>query len=222
MPTFRFPTRTESGNIYSGMPTELRSYFERGFRALAKLPSKSYMELARTVMNSFESRGGGSEESGVADRLGVSPNDAGPLLAAASSIVLSLTSSDVSPQQIIALAANEKLLGEGEKAGAVAFAAFLEGDRARLKQSLERAELSAEVLPSLDEFEMAIDLRIKYDGQKISAVIPVLIAYIDTDATGQRLWLQMSKPQVEKLIRDLQARLTEIQIAENWLSTKSS
>jgi hypothetical protein len=75
-------------------------------------------------------------------------------------------------------------------------------------------ELSQEHLPVLESFELGVDLRLGFKDEKLDAVVPVVLAYVDTDAFEKDLHFQMTRDQVEKLVEELTSTLAKLSSAE--------
>jgi hypothetical protein len=77
-------------------------------------------------------------------------------------------------------------------------------------------------LPSLVDFETAVDVRLRFEKGQIKAGVPVVLVHIDTDATHEELWFQMTKAQAERLCTSLNDLLKDLEKAERVASSAAT
>ncbi len=133
--------------------------------------------------------------------------DARKLVSGFSAMVALLTENPVSVDDFIGAA--EKMILTPESVPAARVAAKLIVDfRGDLEKSISRRRLAASVLPALDFFDVAVDLRFRFKDAKVEDAVPVAVVRIDTDAFNQQMWVQLALEDVDDVIRKLeQARV---------------
>jgi len=80
--------------------------------------------------------------------------------------------------------------------------------------------LAAQTLPSLDTFDISVDLRLRFKDEQIQDAVSVAVVHLDTDATNRELWFQMTRGDVELVIEKLNSTLKQMDTAEK-LHSKS-
>jgi hypothetical protein len=210
------PPRGHPGDRFSNMPSGIKAFIRDGFSVLAKVPPTKMGDLFQVVLGSIE-YGSVVDESEAQAKLGITKDDARPLLAAVSLVASTLSSKDETADELIEELAKAGALDPVNRPAALKFAFEVVAKRTVVHQTFERSQLASRVLPSLDDFEATVDVRLGFDKNRIAFSVPVALVHIDTDARGQELWLQLSKRQIQKIIGDLQDTLEKMSVAEAWL-----
>ena len=73
------------------------------------------------------------------------------------------------------------------------------------------------VLPSLAEFEVTVDLRIRVENGEVQDFVPVALAHIDTDAYNNEFWFQLSRADIDILLQKLTNCAREMDLGEELL-----
>lgn len=83
------------------------------------------------------------------------------------------------------------------------------------RDAFERDSLANKVLPSLQGFDVVVDVRLSFSKDEgMPGAVPVAIAMLDTDADGQTIWFQMSKTQLQRLQAKLHTVAKQFEVAE--------
>lgn len=153
--------------------------------------------------------------------LGLKQDEAHYLGNAATFIVTLVGSyEECSPDQLISELRARDMVSSDDAPGLLAFVEFVASQRANLEEDSERNQLESEVLPTLQRFQTAVDLRFEERADGSPRIAPVLVTMIDTDAEGQLVWFQMTKRQVQSLATELQEALEKMNRAEAWASSR--
>jgi hypothetical protein len=107
---------------------------------------------------------------------------------------------------------------EGDRAVARSIASEVCDARSEITKTVARTQLAGEVLPSLYTFDVAIDLRVRVENKAIVASVPVAVLHIDTDAEDHEIWVQLTKGDIDNIIRTLTRALEDMQVAEGLTS----
>ena len=216
MPTFRFPLSVGSGGFsetVASMPPPVKSALGRGFKVLQTLSQESLQLLIRSAQENI-TKGRDADVSALAVRCGLQEAEVADALSAASFLIIGLALENVAIDAFIANGIQAGLFTRTE-AGAISRAAeSLSAKREEIKASVDQEEVANRILPSLAAFEFAVEMRIDFQDDRVSSVVPVAVAYLDTDATHMEVWFQMSKSQVERLYDDLKSLVKKMADAE--------
>lgn len=85
--------------------------------------------------------------------------------------------------------------------------------RAEIIDAVTTAQLAGAILPSLYLFNVETDIRVRVADGKVTTSVPVAVVHIDTDAE-ERIWLQLTKGEVEDIVKKLNKVLEDMRIAE--------
>lgn len=143
----------------------------------------------------------------------VSEREAEQLAATYSVTIGLLSESGASPEDLVS-AAKGALFAPEQEATAKSIAEAICASREEIKAGIERALLANGVLPSLRDFEIAVDARVEVVDGKLKTLVPIAIAHVDTDAAHVELWVQLSKGDVEDIIKKLSQCLEDMKLAE--------
>jgi hypothetical protein len=88
--------------------------------------------------------------------------------------------------------------------------------RAQIARAIRRATIPSQVLPFVEDVEIVVDLRMAFEEEVVLEAVPVAIVHIDTDADGEEIWFQASKPQLERLRGDIDEAIRRMSAAEAW------
>jgi hypothetical protein len=205
----------------ASMPPRVRDFVRAGFSVLVKVPENNLDLLLKAVLETIQSGESSSEVSSLT-RLGVSKEDA-PALIGAMSLLASLASARAeTADQFVSSAVDSKLLDAAHVGPARMFFNAVVQNRQAFSRALETSRLSIEVLPSLTEFETTVDVRFGFEKGRVSHTVPIVLLHIDTDSYGQEIWLQLTKVQLERMIKDLEETLRNVGQAEKAVEKATS
>lgn len=132
-------------------------------------------------------------------------------------MVGSLRESPVTAEEFIEAGLNNTAFTQAEIYGLKRFAQMIIAVRAELKRESDLVQLQDVVLPTLMEFELTLDARVQILDGVVANAIPVVIAFVDTDAEDQLVWFQMNEQRVRELRDKLTTKLHEIDTLKEWL-----
>lgn len=202
--------------LLSNAPTVFKTQFGLGLKSLSRLTATQVAALLEIVMESIASPAA-IDDKDTPSEFGVSPDEFPALLVAANVIAVTLGTSSRSAAQMAEELSTSKLIAANETPP-IRYLEAVAQNRDAIKRSLQRSTLGAQFLPSLTDFEAAVDLRPAFDKEtkRITFAVPVLIVHIDTDSYGEEIWLQLNKRQLTKTIENLQTALLQMEEAERW------
>jgi hypothetical protein len=213
---FQIPSGEPLADILSTMPSGMKKFVREGFTALARFPPSKTEVLLDVVQTSIDS--GAMPDDGEAQaKLGVKTATSRPLLASAGLLVSLISGRNDGPDILVDELENSGALDGADRPAVLGFALEIERRRSSLKKSLDRSHIVSQVLPSLDDFEVIVDVRLGFDKAGVVLSVPIALMHLDTDARGQEVWLQATRRQVQQMVDDLQEALKQMTLAENWL-----
>jgi hypothetical protein len=136
------------------------------------------------------------------------------------SLVIGLLSETTATPDEFVQAAVDKLFLEKDQIAARSIVAAVCEARGEINQTVARTQLAGEVLPSLYTFDVAVDLRVRVEKGSVVTSVPVAVLHIDTDADNHEIWLQLTKGDIDNLIRTLTKTLQDMQVAEGLAPPK--
>jgi hypothetical protein len=171
------------------------------------------------VMFSSLERGGGSIDI---ERLSndiptLTRRDAGRVMAALSFSFAVLTQNEVTAAEFVE-AGRGNLFDAGDEVTASAIANVVISRRATLDKAMARNRLASAVLPSLAQFDVTVDLRIRFENDKPQEFAPVALAHIDTDTDSNEFWFQLSRADISILLEKLTKCAHEMDLSEELLN----
>ena len=215
MGSFRFPL-SSAGSLheaFEGIPRGAKAFLKKGFGIIAGIPEDKYRQLMEAVIRSADWPRL-SVEKDLHIKMGVKEKEASPLMAAASLVIFELSSGEGSVEETLGAAMAAEVIEKTHSSAVRKFAQAVELDRTELKNAFKKSSLASAVLPSLDDFDMVVDVRVGFEKGHARYTVPVVIAHIDTDIPQKELWVQISKRQVETLIKDLRDTLRRVEEVE--------
>ena len=149
------------------------------------------------------------------DRITVSADQMGGVLAAAM-LIVPLLANRGTPEEFNVEAARAGFLPPDVGKAIEPFAQSVFEKRAELLRIMRRAALPGQVMPSLTNVEIVVDVRMDFEDQEVYEVAPVAMLHLDTDTNTAEIWFQASKSQMEQLRKDIDAAIKRMEIAEAW------
>jgi hypothetical protein len=188
-------------------------YLNHGFRVFSELSQERRIDLVRKSIDAFVV-GLSEEPRDLSTRYNIPESEARPLVFATSMMLATLTEAPDPVEQFIA-AGIEKGAFTAETAAIIQpHAELICSERTNIQEAVKKETLASSVLPSLMTFSVAVDLRLKFEKDKIIAAVPVLVAHLDTDAEHQAVWVQLTQADTERIIDQLQTGLASLKAAE--------
>jgi len=165
------------------------------------------------IVRQIERAGGSVDTDAVVGATGLNRREASRLIAALSTTVGLLTESSATASDFVT-AGRGKIFDDSQAATAEAIASHIVSQRAELQKSMARDNLANTVLPSLTSFDVAVDLRFKFRDHQVEDSVAVAVVHIGTDTRYQRIWLQLSRHDVQRIVEKLGATLKQMDAVE--------
>ena len=132
-----------------------------------------------------------------------------------------LVRSSATTDDFIRAGLNNSAISDNVASGLRKFADKIIACREDISQQNELSKLQNVVLPTLTEFELALDARVKIADGAVQYVTPTVVSYIDTDSEDQVIWFQMNEQRTKELRDKLTDMLEEIKILNEWTDRSS-
>lgn len=218
MATFRIPI--SSGSIrdaFSDIPSQGRLYFRGGFSILSKVAKERWDSLLLAAVESFN-EGYGPDTTKLSSLVGLSEEDTRTALGTLGMVSAVMSSRKEAATEFVDVAISTGILDEGLRVQILDLVNAVSTKRDELRKVLERSSLAKEVLPSINEFDVAVDVRLSFSQNgPIEFGVPVAVVHLDTDAYKHEIWFQMTKRQVQRMVDDLQEALRRMDETQKWL-----
>ena len=163
-------------------------------------------------MESAGERGTSGEEK-LAVALGIGVEEATSAVAAVGMVSALLSSRDEAPEDLLKGMVDAQVISPADRAAVSRLIPALAEITPAVTTAVTKQMLMNAVLPSFRTLDLVLDVRLgNEDG--FDYALPVAVAYLGTDASSQRLWFQMTKADVEGLLRQFEALLKKFNEAE--------
>jgi len=203
--------------LLSDMPAAPKAILRKGFSVIAKLPESGHSVLLKRVLANA-GRHSPVEEEQLAKDLGISVDEAtGAVAALGMFSALASTTHGETVEQVLQGVIDSGLISVSEKPGFLRILPKVQQIKPELSKTVATRRLMDAVLPSFDDFEAVVDIRIG-DHEKGGFAVPMAVALLDTDSRDQRLWFQLTKQDVETLIEKLNLVLKRFKEAEDLVA----
>jgi hypothetical protein len=194
-------------------PRAFREQAQKGFRILSGLGKEQYGLVVDVVIGTLERGQPSLVELGK--RLSMTEDETTSLFAAAM-IVVPLLINQKTPEEFRTEATKAGFLPPEVADASVPFAKSVYEKREALGRVMRRSALPSQVLPTLTNVEIVVDIRMDFEDQEVYEAVPVAMFHIDTDVSNTELWFQASKSQLEHFRDDLSETIKRMEIAETW------
>lgn len=193
-------------NLREGMFPQLRN----GYALVGKIQEPLRSEVIDGLIDSVAD-GGIRQIDDLADRLGISEDEAGTVLFAVAAVTGALLDIDASVEDFLEVASN---FYHPDDQDSVKYVADKVTDkRPTLKNRADQFRLSTRVIPAFTDINYAIDIRLEFKSKKISQATPVALVNIQTDVSDEKIFMQINEHQVSMLIEELNQALSELRVA---------
>jgi hypothetical protein len=203
--------------LLSDMPAGPRALLRKGFSVIAKLPESGHSLLLKGVLANA-GRHSPVEVDQLAKELGISVDEAtGAVAALGMFSALASTTHGETDEQVLQGVVDSGLISASEKPGLLWILPKVQQFKPELSKTVATRRLMDAVLPSFEDFEAVVDIRIG-DYEKGGFAVPMAVALLDTDTRDHRLWFQLTKQDVETLIERLNLVLKRFKEAEELVA----
>jgi hypothetical protein len=199
-----------------------KTYAKEGFGQLSRIDPGMFLDFAVFLADHTRSgRAGPATMRAIAQRFGL--EDVQPSLIATVNFYVGLLTAHpkVTPERFASALLNADFLSERDRPTFLELAKVIAANRVELLQTTTRANLGAALLPSLDNFDWLVDVRPKITVKGVSLAIPVALLRLRSDNDEEMLF-QVSKPELDLFIKDLQLVLAEMEQVEGWIEKAPS
>ncbi len=199
------------------LPDSVKLATRQGFEIAAGLSEPDRRKAVELILAAFEG-GGGSFDAEILSgaMITLSRRDAGRVATALSIVIALLTQHAVTAEDFLQ-AARGNVCDASSEATVRAMAELVISQRRTLTKAMERQRLENVVLPSLTEFSVAVDVRVRFTNEKPEEVVAVAVAHIDTDGSNQEMWCQLSRADVKRILEKLQNTAQEMEVVEELM-----
>jgi hypothetical protein len=200
-------------------PKEALAYFQGGFSSAASLSDETRRKVLAEMISNFQRGTRRLDSSNLQEITGLSTSIAEQVASVYSLVIGLLSETTATPDEFVQAAVDKLFLEKDQIAARSIVAAVCEA-RGEINQTVARTQLAGEVLPSLYTFDVAVDLRVRVEKGSVVTSVPVAVLHIDTDADNHEIWLQLTKGDIDNLIRTLTKTLQDMQVAEGLAPPK--
>ncbi|MFI4933749.1 MAG: hypothetical protein ACHP7N_03955 [Caulobacterales bacterium] len=202
----------------SDVPERILPRVRRGFQIASELNPEVRRQCVHDILSRLASQSR-PEPSDIGGKVGLSASDAGDLLLAVSLTFGAMIDISASPDDFIQEAST--LYDESGKAAVSEISIAVSTRRDELKESMDNSSLANSVLPSLVQFDLDIDIRVKFENNKVINSAPVAVVFIGSDREGQDICLQLSKTDIDMLVDRLTKASGEMDLAGRLIDKSS-
>ncbi|HTV05649.1 MAG TPA: hypothetical protein VME86_09795 [Acidobacteriaceae bacterium] len=220
MPQFRIPNEEMSlEESFSDIPDSVRPYILRGFRAMVSADSIKQQRIADyaiTSMNSLSEL----EVDEFASMLEIDTDDAGAIISSLSFLLALVSSRKDSELELVDALFSANLIEPSDREPLQNFIKNLVVRRIEIRRTLSLSRLAQQTLPSFRGLQTSVDLRMGFRKQKVDVIVPIALIHLHTDSDKEEICFQMQKTDVQRVVREFQKVLTQMDEAEKWSSEK--
>lgn len=215
----------ETQLLFPDMPDGLKRSIKKGNTILAN-SSQAIWDAAINDAISFITSpisNISSIEGRLTTIIGCSEKDATAVRNAALSAVHTINDKDgITAHNFVDASIQEGTLADEDADKIRSFYEYALNGKPSIKDMLENdAASDDDSLPTLRSFDISVDLKLKFDRNGISKMLPIATFHIDTESYTQEIWLQISKRQLETLINELNTALDQMKLAESITGTSN-
>jgi hypothetical protein len=199
-------------------PDRAKAAARQGFEIVNGLSETDRAKAIELMFSSFELGGGSIDTELLSNEiLSLTRRDAGRVMTALSFSFALLTQNAVTAAEFVQ-AGSGNIFDTRCEPTASAIADIVISRRATLDKAMARNRLANAVLPSLSQFDVTVDLRIRFENGKAQEFVPVALAHIDTDADNTEIWFQLSRADITMLLQKLNTCAHEMELGEELLN----
>lgn len=198
------------------IPSEVLGTIRTGFAVAGGLSEEKLQQVIQLLLHQVERAGGPLDRDVIVGATGISRRDASRLNAALFTAIGLLTEGPVSAQEFV-LVGRDTLFEQAHAQVAELIANQIVAQRSELRRFLAHQNLAASVLPSLTGFDVAVDLRIKFNETKVEDRVAVAVVHIGTDDRNQRIWLQLTRHDIAGIVSKLNTAAKQMELAEDMV-----
>ena len=225
MPSFTFTAPDDGLPLRAALeetPSGAKEYLKKGFHVLAGLSADDRRVVLDAVCDVLPA-GGIPDPASRLSGLQLKDADASLLVAAGSAMgVFLLYRKDLTAEEFVSTATEVGLVDRAEFDAILDVAKEIVSNRPGLRRAMDIADLGLEVLPSLRTALVTVDARVRVEDEAVILATPVAVVHMISDVPDQSMWFQVTKRQLEDLIKKLQVAGKKLDVAQKWIDEKRS
>jgi hypothetical protein len=200
------------GELLSDMPARPKALIRKGFSVVAKLPESAHPALLKGTLTAAGQHKTLNEEQ-FAKELRISVEEATAAMAALGMFSALASARSETAEQLLQVMIDSDFVSSQDQSSLLRIVPKITQIKPEINKAVATNRLLSAVLPSFDDFEAVLDIRVG-DEESGGFALPVAVAYLDTDARDQHLWFQLTREDVEKLQEKLNSLLKRFKEAE--------
>jgi hypothetical protein len=208
------PSKLLIGSIES-VPNATRARMREGFGYLSELSPEVRKDLVARVTGTFMSGSNTINLEPLVAATSLKTSQVAAIVTALTATLGIAVQSEASSADFLT-ASKGKFFDPEDEAVVTSVVNEVVAGRAEARDAFEVRRLANETLPALSSFDVSVDLRLRFEDSRILDGIPVALIHLDTDATGQEIWFQAARAEVEMMLHELQKTLRQMDLAEEF------
>jgi hypothetical protein len=216
MGTFRIPIHEGDGihELLSDMPENVKAFAREGFELLPSFEGERFANLVAYLKDGFILRPQPDVDE-LKETFGFNGRQAGVFVVVLAIITVVITTDENTAKNVETLKEAFNLSGETLDVFTRLIDA-LQSQKTKLKKTLKESEIASEILPAFSDLHTTVDLRLGFEQGNVKSSVPVVVAYLTTDDRNSRVWFQMQKRDVTRLMSLFEKLLKQIDEVERW------
>lgn len=213
---FSYAKQGDLRAAFGDMDDRSREYLRDGLKVIAALDDAKWSVLTKAVA-SFSAQPSDLEIAYATRATGLSLLDFQLALGVIRLAYASLFSRRDPREAFLDFLKESSILERETEARIAAFTDLLISEFSALDRTLEQTSLQTDALPTLDEIDFSVELRLNFTGDnQVAEVAPIVVVHLDTDVNNREIWFQMTPYQVDALIAGLQEIQGQLVAAESF------
>ena len=203
---FSLPRVGPGDAFFKNMPPEAREFLKSGFAELEKFSQDSLERIASQASGWLDPSESAPEVDSIAREFKVDESTMSAVVAVVT-LQASALFAGINPMPLevfISKATSGGILREDHAPTILAFGEHhLKPRSTAYIDALARANSSTDIVPSFEDLDTTIDLRVAAVNEGRVVTVPIVVATMRTDVRDRRLTFQMTPRDVSQLVQDL-------------------
>lgn len=197
------------------IPDDAKIFLRFGFSQVATLGAEKWASLVEAVQSSSGPNDLDIEATSAA--LAIDSSATAAALSAAKLALGVISYRQETAKEFVEIGRSAKIINEENFESILSFLTSANDLASRIRNQLDATSLRNENLPSLRQFELSVDVRVRFSKDGVDMAAPVVVAHVDTDAQDMEVWFQMTPSQLSALITRLQKLEANIALANKFI-----
>ena len=215
MPSLTISTTGKLDDALRRMPKGIQDHFSQGLVLISSLPTSKMIDVINDILADIEAGGGAVEPKDISEKFDFSEEDSSSIGFSLAILTTIVTEQKETIDEISSSLLEYNILPKENIEFLNTVISEIEKNKNSLKNSLDNQELGVRVLPSLTGIDIVVEMRFDFEKTDIKRSIPIAIAYIATDSARHQLWVQLTKADIAKLIRQLTEISEQMDVVSN-------